>query len=230
MSTALITGASRGIGREVARTLAHDGWHVLSAVRDPKAAPAGTQLEAVDMGDAESIDALAGRLRARNERLDALVNNAGVYSGPARRIWDVNVLGPLLLTRALQSLLVSNARVVMVTSGLGRLSAQPSSLVKYLSDPELSLADLEHLAREAPDGYGASKAALNAMARLFAKELKPRGILVNAISPGWVRTDMGGRNAPRSVEQGAASVLWGVRLPPNGPTGGVFQDGKAIAA
>jgi carbonyl reductase 1 len=230
MSTALITGASRGIGREVARTLAHDGWHVLSAVRDPKAAPAGTQLEAVDMGDAESIDALVGRLRARNERLDALVNNAGVYSGPARRIWDVNVLGPLLLTRALQSLLVSNARVVMVTSGLGRLSAQPSSLVKYLSDPELSLADLEHLAREAPDGYGASKAALNAMARLFAKELKPRGILVNAISPGWVRTDMGGRNAPRSVEQGAASVLWGVRLPPNGPTGGVFQDGKAIAA
>jgi len=230
MSTALITGASRGIGREVARTLAHNGWHVLSAVRDPKAAPAGTQLEAVDMGDAESIDALAGRLRARNERLDALVNNAGVYRGPGRLIWDVSVLGPLLLTRALQSLLVSNARVVMVTSGLGRLSAQPSSLVKYLSDPELSLADIEHLAREAPDGYGASKAALNAMARLFAKELKPRGILVNAISPGWVRTDMGGRNAPRSVEQGAASVLWGVRLPPNGPTGGVFQDGKAITA
>ena len=229
MSTALITGASRGIGREVARTLALEGWDVLSGVRDPGSAPPGTQAEALDVGDPESIEALAKRLRARNERLNALVNNAGVYSGSARRIWNVNVLGPLLLTRALQSLLVRNARVVMVTSGLGRLSAQSSSLVKRLSDPELSPTDLEQLAREAPDSYGASKAALNAMARLFANAPKPHGILVNAISPGWVRTDMGGRNAPRALEQGAASILWGVRLAPGGPTGGVFEDGKAIA-
>lgn len=229
MNAALITGASRGIGREVARTLAREGWHVLSAVRDPNSAPAGTQAETVDMAEPKSIEALAERLRARNERLDALVNNAAVYNGPARRIWDVNVLGPLLLTRAVQTLLVPNARVVMVTSGLGRLAAQSPSLVKRLSDRALSLADLERLAEEAPDGYAASKAALNAMARLFARELKPQGILVNAISPGWVRTDMGGRNAPRSVEQGAASILWGVRLPVGGPTGGVFEDGKAIS-
>jgi NAD(P)-dependent dehydrogenase (short-subunit alcohol dehydrogenase family) len=230
MASALITGASRGIGREVARTLVSEGWDVLAGVRDQKSAPPGTRAEAVDMGNVESIEALAERLRNRNERLDALVNNAAVYDGPARRIWDVNVRGPLLLTRALQSLLAPNARVVMVTSGLGKLSAQPSNLVKRLSDPKLSLAGLEHLAQDAPDGYGASKATVNAMARLFARELEPHGILVNAISPGWVRTDMGGRNAPRSVEQGAASVLWGVRLPPGGPTGGVFQDGKAIAA
>jgi NAD(P)-dependent dehydrogenase (short-subunit alcohol dehydrogenase family) len=229
MSTALITGASRGIGREVARTLAREGWRVLSGVRDPKSAPAGTHAEAVDMADDESIEALAKRLRARNEKLDALVNNAGVYSGPARRIWDVNVLGPLLLTRAVQSLLAPNARVVMVTSDLGQLSGQPASLVRRLSNPELSLADLEDLVKEAPDGYGASKAALNALARVFANALKPQGILVNAISPGWVCTDMGGRNAPRSVEQGAASVLWGVRLRPGGPTGGVFEDGNPMA-
>jgi NAD(P)-dependent dehydrogenase (short-subunit alcohol dehydrogenase family) len=228
--TALITGANRGIGREVASTLAAEGWHVLSGVRDPKSAPPGTQAEVVDMGDPESIEALAKRLRARNQRLDALVNNAGVYAGAARHIWNVNVRGPLLLTRALEPFLTRNARVVMVTSSLGRLSAQPASLVQRLSDPDFSFAELERLAEEAPDGYGASKAALTAMARLFADELRPRGILVNAISPGWVRTDMGGRSAPRSVEQGAASVLWGVRLPPGGPTGGVFEDGRAIVA
>jgi len=228
MGTALITGASRGIGREVARTLASEGWHVLSGVRDPKSAVPGTEAEVVDMGDVESIETLVTRLRSRNQRLDALVNNAGVYTGPAPRIWDVNVLGPLLLTRALEPLLTRNARVVMVTSGLGRLSAQPASLVKRLSNAELSLADLEALAKEAPGGYGASKAALNSMVRLFATELKARGILVNATSPGWVRTDMGGSGAPRSVEQGAASVLWGVRLSPGAPTGGVFEDGRAI--
>jgi NAD(P)-dependent dehydrogenase (short-subunit alcohol dehydrogenase family) len=228
MGTALITGASRGIGREVARALASEGWHVLSGVRNPKSAPSKTQAEIIDMADPESIEALAERLRAQNQRLDALVNNAGVNSGSARHIWAVNVLGPLRLTLALQSLLVPNARVVMVSSGLGRLSAQPHSLVERLSNPKLSLRDLEQLADEATGGYGESKAALNAMARVFAKELKPQGILVNAISPGWCRTDMGGPGAPRSVQQGAASILWGVRLSPGGPSGGVFQDGKAI--
>lgn len=228
MQTALITGASRGIGREVARTLASEGWRVLAGVRNSSSAPPGTQVEIVDMADSESIEALAQRLIARQERLDALVNNAGVYREPVRRLWDVNVLGPLRLTRALQSLLNPHARVVMVTSGLGQASAQPASLVKRLSDPQLSLADLEHLAKEAPGGYGQSKAALNALARVFAKQLAPQGILVNAISPGWVRSDMGGSNAPRSLQQGADSVLWGVRLPPSGPTGGVFQDGQSI--
>ena len=229
MSTALITGASRGIGREVARTLASEGWQVLSGVRNPQSAPPKTQAEIIDMADPASIEALAERFRARDQRLDALVNNAGVYSGSKRQIWGVNVLGPLLLTRALQPLLVRNAGVVMVTSGLGRISAQPSSLLKRLSNPKLTLSELEDLAEEAPGGYGESKAALNALARVFAEELRPQGILVNAISPGWCRSDMGGPSAPRSVQQGAASVLWGVRLPPGGPTGGVFQDGRTIA-
>jgi len=229
MRAALIAGASRGIGREVARVLAAEGWQVLSGVRDAKAAPSGTQAEVLDVESADSIEALAKRLRARNQRLDALINNAGVYRGAAaRHIWNVNVRGPLLLTRALEPLLASNARVVMVTSGLGRMSSQSASLVKRLSDAKLSFADLERLIEEAPDGYGASKAALLPMARLFAAELKPRGILVNAISPGWCRTDMGGAGAPRSVEQGAASILWGVRLPSGGPSGGMFEDGKPI--
>src|SRR5512138_3603338 len=112
MPTALVTGASRGIGREVARALASEGWRVISAVRDPKSAPPGTQAEQVDMGDARSIESLAQRLSARSETLDALVNNAGVYRVSSRQIWDVNVLGPLRLTRALAPLLAPNARVV----------------------------------------------------------------------------------------------------------------------
>ena len=97
MGTALITGASRGIGREVARTLTGEGWRVISAVRDSKSAPPGTVAELVDVGNRRSIEALAERLRIRKERLDVLVNNAAIYRGPARLIWDVNVLGPLLV-------------------------------------------------------------------------------------------------------------------------------------
>src|SRR3954469_17706009 len=93
VETVLIIGASRGIGREVALTLASEGWRVLAGVRDPKSAPPGTQVEVVDMADAESIAALAKRLHARNERLDVLINNAGLYTGPVRQIWDVNLLG-----------------------------------------------------------------------------------------------------------------------------------------
>jgi len=227
--TVLITGASRGIGREVASTLASEGWRVISAVRNPGSAPPETEVETVDMGDPDSIDALAERLRERNETLDALINNAAVYRASAREVWDVNVLGPLRLTRALEPLLARHARVVMVTSGLGSLSGQSRSLVTRLSDPNLSLADIEQLAREAPGGYGASKAALNAMSRLFAEQFAPRGVLVNAVGPGWVRTQMGGPSAPRSVEEGAASILWGVRLAPGGPSGGVFEDGRRLA-
>jgi len=238
---ALVTGAARRIGAAIARRLHADGFDVALHHRDSaadmqaladqlrRARPDSVLVLHAELSEFDRLPELVAHAIGRFGRLDALVNNAAVYSGRAPQIWAVNLLGPLRLTRALLPLLARNARVVMVTSGLGRLSAQPAGLVRRLSDPKLSLGDLERLAEEAPGGYGESKAALNALARIFAHDLEPQGILVNAISPGWCRTDMGGRSAPRSIEQGAASVLWGVRLQPGGPTGGVFQDGKAMA-
>src|SRR2546423_13374358 len=226
MPTALVTGASRGIGREVAKELSREGYAVLLGMRDPGAAPAIREgrVEQVDIASPESIT----RLAARMPDLDVLVNNAGVYQAPRPEIWAVNVRGPLLLTRALLPKLNDGARVVMVTSGLGSLGSQSDVLSRRLRDPALKLDDLLALCDEMPGGYGASKATLNAMARLFAEELRPRGILVNATDPGWVRTEMGGSGAPRSIAQGAASVLWACRLPPSGPTGGIFRDGTPI--
>jgi NAD(P)-dependent dehydrogenase (short-subunit alcohol dehydrogenase family) len=114
----------------------------------------------------------------------------------------------------------------MVTSGLGSLSGQLEPLARKLQEADLTVEDILALCEQPPGGYGASKAALNALTRLFAREVP--SARVNAVCPGWVRTDMGGPGAPRSVAQGAASVLWGCRLPPDGPTGGVFRDGHAI--
>ena len=224
MPTALVTGANRGIGLAVARDLAKD-HDVILAVRNPARTPAlpRGRVEKLDVSDPESIAACAARVRGP---LDLLVNNAGVYTGPAPEIWAVNVRGPLLLTRALAPKLAKGARVVMVTSGLGSLSGQPEPLVRKLQDPDLSFEDILALCEGPPGGYGPSKAALNALTQLFARELTEAR--VNAVDPGWVRTDMGGSSAPRSIEQGAASVLWACRIPPDGPTGGLFRDGRPI--
>src|SRR5437899_5604970 len=224
MPTALVTGANRGIGLAVARDLARD-HAVILAVRDPAKAPkiADARVEKLDVSLPESIAAFAARLKGP---LDVLVNNAGVYTGSPRDIWAVNVRGPLLLTRALAGKLAKAARVVMVTSGLGGLSNQAESLRHKLQDPQLTIDDILALCERPPGGYGPSKAALNALTRLFARELP--NARVNAACPGWVRTDMGGPGAPRSVEQGAASVLWACRLAADGPTGGLFRDGQPI--
>lgn len=246
--TALITGANRGIGQQVARMLAKDGWDVLVASRDRQKADTaaarlrkdtGGRLKGVelDVTSDASIETAARKLRDGAIRIDALINNAGVYrEQPVAKTLETNFFGPLRVTLGLLPLLRDGATITNVTSGLGALSNLDGEHRRLLSATSLTRDELVKLMREyvdsgggdwGTDPYGVSKAGLNALTRLFAVELAPRAIKVNAIDPGWVRTDMGGRNAPRSVEQGGASVLFGVTAT---QTGGVFRDGRSIGA
>jgi NAD(P)-dependent dehydrogenase (short-subunit alcohol dehydrogenase family) len=227
MKTALVTGATRGIGLEVARQLALDGMGVLVGARDAArgraaaAAMRGT-VKVVEL-DVASPASIAACARSLSGPLDLLVNNAGVYRAPVEEIWAVNVRGPILLARALAGWLAPDARLINVTSGLGRLASQPEALQRKLREPSLTVDDLLALP---PAGYGESKAVLNAFTRLLASEWPGR--LVSSVSPGWVKTDMGGAGAPREVAEGVASVLHCCRLPPGTPSGHVYMDGQDI--
>ena len=213
VSLALVTGANRGIGLEVARSLARDGYRVLAGTRSLDA-----------MGDVGRLDITPIELDVTNpgsiaripfEPLEVLVNNAGIYPpGRASAIdfevveetWQVNALGAWRLAVAAIPHMQQGARIVNVSSGAGSLESMDATY----------------------PAYNVSKAALNAITRVLADDLRADGILVNSVCPGWVRTDMGGASASRSVEEGAASVLWAARLGPDGPTGGFFRDGNPV--
>jgi carbonyl reductase 1 len=248
--TALVTGGNRGIGQQVARVLASDGWDVLLGTRDKRKGDAaaarlrkdtGGRLRAIelDVTSEASVATAAQKLRDGAIHIDALVNNAGVYGevagpqGVARTI-ETNFFGPLRVTLAMLLLLRDGATITNVTSGLGALASLDDPHRRFLADPALTrdalVARLRGYVQDVgsgwgSDAYGVSKAALNALTRVLAVELASRQIRVNATDPGWVRTDMGGRHAPRSVEQGAASVLFGVTA---NETGAVLRDGAEV--
>ena len=216
--TVLITGANRGLGLATARALASRAYTVIVTARDlAKAEAIGVGIpEQLDVADPASIAALHERVRD----VDVLINNAGVILDEGTSILDVsrddvqttmqtNFRGPLLLCQAFVPGMMQRrwGRVVNVSSGAGQLSSM----------------------KDYAPAYSMSKAALNAMTRQFAAVTKGHGVLVNAVCPGWVRTDMGGPSAPRSIGEGIETIVWAATLPDDGPTGGFFRDRKAIA-
>lgn len=228
---ALVTGANRGLGRETAAQLAALGYRVVVAARDATQAEtvtadlvrSGADASAVrmDLADPESIAKAAAEIARRLGRLDVLVNNAGIagdsgFATPLsktdvsdiERVFATNTLGSLRVTQAFLPLLAKSdaARIVNVSSGMGQLSEMAGGAASYRI----------------------SKTALNAVTRLFAHELADTPAKVNAVCPGWVRTDMGGPTAHRSVDEGARGIVWAATLGADGPTGGFFRDGKAI--
>ena len=222
---ALVTGPHRGIGFAAARRLAGLGYRVVVAGRDPEAAArAAAEIGGVPLlldvtreADVERAVAFVG---AEFGRLDALINNAGVLLDretpgltvdleALRATFEVNVYGALRMAQAFAPLMVRQGygRIVNVSSIMGSLAhAGPG----YLA-------------------YRSSKAALNMVTRVLAAELKGTGVLVNAVHPGWVRTRMGGPEAPLSPEEGARALVWAATLPDDGPTGGFFEgEGKPL--
>jgi NAD(P)-dependent dehydrogenase (short-subunit alcohol dehydrogenase family) len=232
---AVVTGGNRGIGYETCRQLGRRGARVILTSRDPatgEAAAARLRGEGLDVRhyqldvtDDDGIARLAEFIRGEVGRLDILVNNAGIVRGrdepreramrtfeatPAgvRAVLATNLIGPFLLCQALIPLMQGRGRVVNVSSGMGQLSEMSGGF----------------------PAYRMSKAGLNALTRIFASELEGTGVKVNAVCPGWVRTDMGGANAARSVEEGVATTIWLATLPNDGPSGGLFRDKKPIAS
>lgn len=223
---ALVTGANRGIGREVVRQLAARGWSVwLTARSAAKAEIAAAELKServipaqLDITSPESIVSLRERLQREAGRLDVLINNAAInYDTWQRAIsadleevkatLDTNLFGAWRLTQVLLPLLRQSAapRIVNVSSGSGSL----------------------HDMGGGTPAYSVSKTALNALTRMLAAELRLERILVNAVCPGWVATDMGGSGG-RPVEDGAAGIVWAATLPNDGPSGGFFRDEKPV--
>jgi NAD(P)-dependent dehydrogenase (short-subunit alcohol dehydrogenase family) len=212
---ALVTGANRGIGLEVARQLRDRGFTVLAGARDPASVPDG-DLRAVrlDVTDQGTI----GALRREVGELDVLVNNAAIHYDTwqsvltadldvVREALETNTLGAWRVAMAFAPLLAASGhgRLVNVSSGGGQLTGM----------------------RDGAPAYSISKAGLDALTLMLADALGRDRVLVNAVCPGWVATDMGGPGG-RPVRDGASGIVWAATLPDDGPTGGFFRDGRPI--
>jgi len=229
MQTALITGANKGIGYETARQLAQKGWRViLSARNEQRGRAAQRKLQAeglevdwllLDVSDTDSIKAAAQQVESSYAQIDVLINNAAILLDEGkpflslteeelRQTIEVNTFGPLWMTRAFLPLLSSGSRVINISSGAGTVCGGMGTWAPW---------------------YSVSKASLNAVTMQLAHALAQKGILVNAICPGWVRTDMGGAGAGRAVSEGADTPVWMASDPNFKANGKFFRDRKEIS-
>ena len=236
-TVALITGANKGLGREIARQLAERGGTVLLGARDPaRGAAAAAELTAaglaavavrLDVTDAATIAAAAADIDRRYGRLDVLVNNAGITGGPGaapsatppdqlREVYETNVVGVVAVTNAMLPLLRRSAagRIVNMSSDAGSLALN--------TEPDSAFKNYHQLA------YQSSKAALNFLTVAYAKELRDTAIKVNSANPGFVATDINGHRGHRTVGQGAAVAVRLATLGPDGPTGTSQDEDGAV--
>jgi NAD(P)-dependent dehydrogenase (short-subunit alcohol dehydrogenase family) len=226
---AIVTGANRGIGFETCRQLCQQGIRTILTSRDESKGQAAVrnlqeeegeiiyhQLDVTDLG---SISRLRSFVDGKFNQVDILVNNAGVFLDRGSSVFDLpleilletmdtNFVGALNMCQAFVPIMRKNGfgRIVNVSSGMGSITSMGGNSA----------------------AYKLSKATLNALTRIMADELKEDHILVNTMAPGWVRTDMGGPSAPRSLAQGADTIIWLATLPDGGPTGGFFEDRQLI--
>jgi len=226
---AVVTGGNRGLGLETCRQLAERGYRVVLGTRDlSKGRAAATPLTErglsvvpmeLDVTNAAAIDRCCAEITAQFGRVDVLINNAGISLDRGRSVlavegetfratMETNFCGPLRLCQVMVPDMVRRGygRVVNVSSRVGQLSTMG----------------------DRSPAYAASKAALNALTRLVAGATAGTNVLVNSAAPGWVRTDMGGPGAARSLEEGADTIVWLATLPDGGPSGQFFYDRASI--
>ncbi|MES2563092.1 MAG: SDR family oxidoreductase [Pseudomonadota bacterium] len=228
---ALVSGGNRGIGYAICKALAQHGVSVVLTARDTaqgkravkelQALGLEVEFQRLDVTSCRSIRACVASVAERRSRIDILINNAGVMidargSGfldskldTYRDTLEANLFGPLQLAQAVIPLMKAHryGRIVNLSSGLGQLAEMKAGT----------------------PSYRVSKTALNALTRILAAEFKQSNVLVNAMCPGWVKSGMGGQQAPRTPDQGADTAVWLATLADDGPTGGFFRDRKPLA-
>ncbi|MCP1727753.1 NAD(P)-dependent dehydrogenase (short-subunit alcohol dehydrogenase family) [Natronospira proteinivora] len=231
---AVVTGANRGLGLASCRALSDAGYHVILCARDSEPGvqavetlqqeKRSVELRVVDVNRAEQVKDLGRYIRENYGRVDVLINNAGIniesrQAGGERsanplivspmtvmETLNTNTLGALRMIQALALMMPEGGRIVNVSSGMGQLSEMDGGWL----------------------GYRLSKTALNSLTRVFAKELEERSILVNSVCPGWVRTDLGGEQASRSIEEGIDTIIWLATDPEVTESGAFWRDRAKI--
>ena len=232
---ALVTGSNRGIGFEIAKQLALRKIQVVLTSRSSTNGEGALRklirdgvkkvvVRQLDVSNQVSVDNLSNEVEKTFGRLDILVNNAAILIDRddvvasnvdlevVKATLETNLIGAWRMCKAFIPVMKKNGygRIVNISSGAGQFEYMATSGGYW-------------------PAYSVSKASLNALTVMLASELRGTNILVNAVCPGWVRTDMGGSNAPRSVEEGAATPIWLATLPDGGPTGQNYYDKKQMS-